>query len=82
LQESSFEFEPGLIISDQQTIDRDSLALGCWDLSVRLRAEFWDRVSASVGYRFDRWESAARIYSDADLAFDGVTFGLGYRFGI
>ena len=81
-QVSSFEFEPGQVQLNEEAIDEDSLSLSTWDLSVRLRAELWDRVSASIGYRFDRWESAARIFSDADLAFDGVTFGLGYRFGI
>jgi opacity protein-like surface antigen len=79
---SSFDFEPGVVFINEEDIDRDSIGLNTWDLAVRLRAEFWNRLSASLGYRFDRWESISRIPTTANLSFDGVTAGLGYRFGL
>ena len=81
-ESSSFEFEPGLVTINEEDIDRDSIGLNSWDLSVRLRAEFLHHLSASFGYRFDRWESISRLPSTANLSFDGVTAGLGYRFGM
>jgi len=56
-------------------------SLATWDLSARLRAE-WKGLSASAGYRFERWSQVPALAVDSDLGFDGFTFGLGWRFGL
>lgn len=56
-------------------------SLATWDLAARLRVE-WKGVSAGVGYRFERWSEVPGPLLASDLGFDGLTFGLGWRFGL
>lgn len=60
---------------------RSRSSLATWDLSVRLRVE-WKGVSAGVGYRFERWSEVPGPLLASELGFDGLTFGLGWRFGL
>jgi hypothetical protein len=79
----------GGLIAGEVPIGAKARLTAGWDLAARLAAT-WSRLTVSIGYRLDRWDSGQRLgINTADLrqqpanalTVDGLVFGLACRLG-